>query len=65
MEITKLKIKAEELKELACKACTKDWLAKHDSLTDPIEDINLCFNAGLIPFKLKERLINEVLEVSC
>mgnify|MGYP001183942054 FL=1 len=64
MEISKLKIKAQELQDLACKTCTKGWLEKHDNLTDPIGDINLCFSAGLISSKLKERLIKEVLEIN-
>ncbi len=64
MDILKLKIKAEALNDLACKTCTKNWLEKHDKLSDPIEDINLCFQADLISSKLKERLIKEVLELN-
>ena len=64
METFKLKIKAKELNDLACKSCTKNWLKKHDKSTDPLEDINLCFKAGLISSELKERLIYEVLELN-
>tara|TARA_Y100001970_G_C13944950_1_gene705145 strand:+ start:132 stop:332 length:201 start_codon:yes stop_codon:yes gene_type:complete len=64
MESSNLKIKAETLNELACQACTKNWLKNHDNLTDPIEDINLCFKAGLITSELKERLIKEVLDIN-
>ena len=64
MDISNLKIKAQELNDLACKSCTKNWLEKHDKLSDPIEDINLCFQADLISSKLKERLIKEVLELN-
>ena len=64
MEISQLKIKAEELNDLACKSCTKNWLESHDKLSDPLEDINLCFKAGLISSKLRDRLINGVLELN-
>ena len=64
MEISKLKAIADELNELACKSCTKHWLQNHDDLSDPIEEINLCFKSGMISLKLKERLINEVLEIN-
>jgi len=64
MEISKLKIKAQELQDLACKTCTKEWLEKHDNLTDPKEDINQCFRAGLITSQLKDRLTREVLEIN-
>ncbi len=64
MDISNLKIKAQELNDLACKSCTKNWLEKHDQLTNPLEDINLCFQAGLISSKLKDRLINEILELN-
>tara|TARA_Y100001978_G_scaffold6473_1_gene5375 strand:- start:54 stop:251 length:198 start_codon:yes stop_codon:yes gene_type:complete len=63
MENEKLKIKAEELNDLACKSCTKNWIEKHDKLSDPLEDINLCFKEGLISSELKERLIKEVTEI--
>ncbi len=64
MEIAKLKLKAKELSDLACKSCTKNWLENHDGSSDPIDDINLCFKAGFISKKLKERLIEEVLELT-
>jgi len=64
MEISKLKAIADELNELACKSCTKNWLQNHDKSSDPIEEINLCFKSGMISLKLKERLINEVLEIN-
>tara|TARA_Y100001970_G_scaffold289980_1_gene422031 strand:+ start:2667 stop:2882 length:216 start_codon:yes stop_codon:yes gene_type:complete len=64
MELSKLQFKAEELKNLACKACTKGWLQNHDNLSDPMEDINMCFDAGLISTKLKDRLVKEVLEIN-
>ena len=64
MEISKLKLKAEELNELACKSCTKNWLEKHDGITDPIDDIKLCFEAGFISLEIKERLIKEVIEIN-
>tara|TARA_B100000965_G_scaffold205841_1_gene171872 strand:+ start:1427 stop:1624 length:198 start_codon:yes stop_codon:yes gene_type:complete len=64
MELSKLHLKAEELKNLACKECTKGWLKNHDSLSDPIEDINMCFDAGLISTKLKDRLVKEVFEIN-
>ena len=63
MENEKLKIKAEELNDLACKSCTKNWIEKHDKLSDPLEDINLCFKEGLISSELKDRLIKEVTEI--
>ena len=64
MDISRLKIKAQELNDLSCKSCTKNWLEKHDQSTDPLEDINLCFQAGLISSQLKERLMNEILELN-
>jgi len=63
MDNEKLKIKAAELNDLACKSCTKNWIEKHDNLSDPLEDINLCFKQGLISSELKERLIMEVSEI--
>ena len=63
MENEKLKIKAEELNDLSCKSCTKNWIENHDKLSDPLEDINLCFKEGLISSELKERLIKEVTEI--
>ena len=58
-----LKDISEELKQLACKECTKGWLEKHNKLTDPIDDIQNCFNNGLISIQLKQRLIKEVEEI--
>ena len=63
MDNEKLKIKAAELNDLACKSCTKNWIENHDKLSDPLEDINLCFNNGMISSELKERLIREVSEI--
>tara|TARA_Y100000589_G_C26968239_1_gene553495 strand:- start:559 stop:768 length:210 start_codon:yes stop_codon:yes gene_type:complete len=64
MEIAELKIIAEQLSDLACKSCTKNWLESHDNLSDPLDDIYLCFKEGLISLELKERLIREVLEIN-
>ena len=33
-------------------------------LSDPLDDIYLCFKEGLISLELKERLIREVLEIN-
>tara|TARA_Y100000589_G_C26911175_1_gene530380 strand:- start:56 stop:259 length:204 start_codon:yes stop_codon:yes gene_type:complete len=63
MDITKLKLKADELNNLACKACTKSWIQKYDKISEPIDDINICFQEGLISFKLKNRLIKEVRDI--
>ena len=60
MDIYHLKIKANQLKDLACKECTKGWIKDHDNLTDPLDDILKCFEYDLISLKLKERLIQEV-----
>ncbi len=66
MKIKNLKIIAEELKQLACKECTRGWISKHEMLTDPIEEITLCFENNLISLKLKDRLVSEVREIqSC
>tara|TARA_Y100001968_G_scaffold121910_1_gene110955 strand:- start:916 stop:1119 length:204 start_codon:yes stop_codon:yes gene_type:complete len=54
---------AENLKGLACKECTKGWLENHDGLTDPIQDITNCAFFELISPALKDRLINEVIEI--
>ena len=58
-----LKFIAEQLNNLSCKECTKGWLKKHNRLTDPIEDIQNCFNSNLISLNLKDRLIREVKEL--
>ena len=63
MDNSKLKNKAQELKNLACKECTKGWIKSHDNLTNPIDDILECFDEGFISLKLKERLIEEVKEI--
>ncbi len=51
---------AENLKGLACIECTKGWLAKHEGLTDPIQDIKDCGALGLITPELQKRLVGEV-----
>tara|TARA_Y100000589_G_scaffold310846_1_gene329638 strand:+ start:2835 stop:3041 length:207 start_codon:yes stop_codon:yes gene_type:complete len=63
MKFSDLEIKANELKNLSCKECTKGWLKSHDDLTNPIEDISNCFDNGLISLTLKDRLIREVKEI--
>ena len=37
MDISKLIMRVEDLKDLACKSCTKDWIENHDILSFPIE----------------------------
>ena len=37
MDISKLIMRVEELKDLSCKSCTKDCLQNHDILSFPIE----------------------------
>ncbi len=54
---------AENLKDLACKVCTENWLKKHDGLSDPIQDIKSCGDLGLITPELQKRLVQEVLEI--
>ena len=56
--------KSKELKDLACKECTKGWIQKHDKKTSPIDDVNNCYQEGLISLKLKERLIKEIEEIN-
>ena len=63
MDHQEAEVLAQDLKELACKSCTEGWLEKHDRLTDPIKDIQDCAALGLITSTLKERLINEILEL--
>tara|TARA_Y100001978_G_C23461393_1_gene322533 strand:+ start:375 stop:578 length:204 start_codon:yes stop_codon:yes gene_type:complete len=63
MDIEKYKLKADQLNNLACKACTKSWIEKHDKTSEPIDDINICFQEGLISLKLKNRLIKEVRDI--
>ena len=55
---------AKELNDLACKGCTEGWLEKHDGLTDPIHDINVCAALGFITPERQERLVNEVKEIN-
>ena len=64
MDSLKAKSLANELNELACKGCTEGWLAKHDGLSDPIQDINECVSLGFITPERQERLINEVKEIN-
>ena len=54
---------AEKLNQLACKECTKGWMSDRDQSTDPIREILDCFQNGLIPNKLKDRLIKEINEI--
>ena len=51
---------AENLKGLACIECTKNWLAKYEGLTDPIQDIRDCAALGFITLELQERLVDEI-----
>tara|TARA_Y100001933_G_scaffold219312_1_gene227929 strand:+ start:341 stop:544 length:204 start_codon:yes stop_codon:yes gene_type:complete len=55
--------KSKELNDLACKECTKGWIQKHDKKTSPIDDVNNCYEEGLISLKLKDRLIKEIEEI--
>ncbi len=64
MDTLKAKSLANELNELACKGCTKGWLAKYNGLSDPIQDINECGSLGFISPERQERLINEVKEIN-
>ena len=64
MDTLKAKSLANELNELACKGCTKGWLAKHNGLSDPIQDINECGSLGFISPERQERLVNEVKELN-
>ena len=64
MDSFKAKSLANELNELACKGCTKGWLAKHNGQSDPIQDINECGSLGFISPERQERLINEVKEIN-
>ena len=58
-----LKDIAEKLNQLACKECTKGWISERDKSTDPLEDISVCFEHGLITKKLKDRLTKEIQEI--
>ena len=64
MDRLKAKSLADELNELACKGCTEGWLAKHDGLSDPIQDINECGSLGFITPERQKRLIKEVIEIN-
>ena len=55
---------AKDLNELVCKGCTEGWLAKHDGLRNPIQDINDCASFGFITPERQERLVNEVKEIN-
>tara|TARA_Y100001933_G_C18943259_1_gene540495 strand:+ start:982 stop:1194 length:213 start_codon:yes stop_codon:yes gene_type:complete len=59
----KLISKANLLKDLSCIECTRRWLNKHDGLSNPIDDINICFDNQLISLELKERLISELAQI--
>ena len=63
MDIQKATALAEDLKELACKGCTKGWLEKHDGLTDPVQDIKDCGDLGLITPERQQRILNEIAEI--
>ena len=54
---------SEKLNQLACKECTKGWLADLDKSINPIECILNCFEDGLISSQLKDRLIKETKEI--
>ena len=56
--------KSEELKNLACKECTKGWIQNHDKQTSPLDDVNNCYEEGLISLKLKKRLMKEIEEIN-
>ena len=55
---------AEDLKNLSCIECTRDWLKKHQGLTDPIQDITNCAALGLISPELQERLVDEIKKIN-
>ena len=60
MDHQKAEAIAEQLKGLACIDCTKDWLERHEGLTDPAQDIKDCGALRLITPKLQKRLISEI-----
>ena len=64
MDILRAESLANELNNLTCKGCTQGWIAKHDGLTDPIQDINQCGKLGLISPERQERLVTEVHEIN-
>ena len=63
MKNENLKLKGEELNQLACKVCTKNWISDQEKDKDPITIIINCFGEGLISLNLKERLIKEIEEI--
>ena len=64
MDKKDLEFLANKLNNLACKECTKDWLKDYEQKSNPIKDVLKCFEKGLISNRLKDRLINEIKEIT-